>query len=70
MTDKHSITINRHRTSITVEPLFWDSLKNIAKENKTSIKALIEKIDENEPDNLSSAIRLFVLKYYKGKFSF
>lgn len=70
MADKHSITINRHRTSITVEPLFWDSLKNIAKENNTSIRALIEKIDESDPDNLSAAIRIFVFKYYKGKYGF
>ena len=67
---KHSITINRHRTSITIEPLFWDSLKNIAKENKTSLSNIIEKIDENDPKNLSSAIRVFVLKYYKNKFDF
>jgi len=70
MANKHSITINRHRTSITIEPIFWDSLKNIAKEKKTSITSIIESIDEKEPENLSSSIRLFIFKYYKNKFGF
>jgi predicted DNA-binding ribbon-helix-helix protein len=67
---KHSITIGRHRTSITIEPIFWDSLKNIAKENKTSLRKLIEEIDQTEPENLSSAVRIFIFNYYKGKYKF
>ncbi len=64
---KRSITIKRHRTSVTIEPPFWDSLKDIAEEKNLSLDKLIETIDETQPSNLSSAIRVFVLDYYKNK---
>ncbi len=64
---KRSITIKRHRTSVTIEDAFWDALKDIAADKNVSLNVLIETIDETQPDNLSSAIRVFVLDYYKGK---
>lgn len=68
MTDKNikrSITIAGHRTSITLEGAFWDSLKEIAAGRNQSINKLIAEIDRQQPGNLSSAIRLFVLSHYK-----
>jgi len=62
---KHSVTINGHRTSVTLEKAFWDSLKDIAAARKTSANALIAELDEAQPENLSSAARVFVLEYYK-----
>jgi len=50
--------------------MFWRSLKNIALEQKTSLRKLIEDIDAKNPENLSSAIRIFVFSYYKNKFKF
>ncbi len=64
---KRSITIKRHRTSVTIEDAFWDALKDIAADKNVSLNVLIETIDETQPDNLSSAIRVFVLGYYKKK---
>lgn len=64
---KHSVTIRGHRTSITLEPAFWDSLKEIAAASATSINALIAQIDAADPENLSSALRIFVLDYYKQR---
>jgi predicted DNA-binding ribbon-helix-helix protein len=64
---KHSVTVAGHRTSITLEMAFWDSLKEIAVERGQSINALIAEIDAQHPDNLSSALRVFILDYYKGK---
>ena len=65
---KRSVNIGGHATSITLEQEFWDSLKTIAEEKKKSLRALIFDIDKNKPldGNLSSAIRLYVLKYYKS----
>jgi predicted DNA-binding ribbon-helix-helix protein len=63
---KRSITVNGHRTSVTLEAPFWESLKEIAAERGTTPHALIAKLDEKNPKNLSSAVRLFVLGYYKG----
>ena len=62
---KRSVTVDGHRTSITLEPAFWDSLNDIAKAKGKSVSALIAAIDKRQPENLSSAIRVFVLDHYK-----
>lgn len=67
LSQKHSITVKGHRTSITLEQAFWDSLKEIAAEKKISISHLITEIDTDEPENLSSALRVYILHYYKGR---
>jgi predicted DNA-binding ribbon-helix-helix protein len=64
---KHSLTIAGHRTSITLEAAFWDALGEIARARKSTIAALIAGIDDVRADdpagpNLSSAIRVFVLR--------
>jgi len=62
---KRSITVAGHRTSVTLETAFWESLKDIAAARQTSINALIAEVDTARPENLSSALRVFVLEYYK-----
>ena len=64
---KHSVTIRGHRTSITLEPAFWDSLKEIAAVQKRSVSDIVAEADTKDPKNLSSTLRLFVLDYYKNK---
>lgn len=65
---KRSVTVAGHRTSVTLEEPFWISLKEIADMRKKSINALIAEIDRSgDAENLSSAIRVFVLSYYKGR---
>ncbi len=64
---KHSVSIRGHRTSITLEAEFWQSLKDIAAAGATSLNALIAAIDAQDPENLSSALRVFVLNYYKQR---
>lgn len=59
---KHSIIIAGHQTSITLENIFWYNLKKIAKMQSISLNALITDIDSTRQTNLSSAIRVFVLK--------
>jgi predicted DNA-binding ribbon-helix-helix protein len=64
---KHSITVDGHRTSITLENDFWAALKEIAAAKGKSVNTLIAEIDTTQPDNLSSALRIFILKYYKSR---
>ncbi len=59
---KHSVVIAGHQTSITLENIFWEKLKEIAKADKKSLKALITEIDAARTTNLSSAIRVYILK--------
>jgi predicted DNA-binding ribbon-helix-helix protein len=65
---KRSIIIAGHKTSVSLEEPFWSSLKEIAAERDTTIQELVAAIDGNrEHDNLSSAIRLFVLGVYRDQ---
>ena len=58
---KHSVVIAGHGTSVSLEAPFWDALKDIAKARGLSLNRLITEIDENRGENLSSAIRVYVL---------
>jgi predicted DNA-binding ribbon-helix-helix protein len=65
---KRSIVIAGHKTSVSLEDQFWDSLKEIARERDMTVGALVAAIDGNrEQANLSSAIRLFVLGVYRDQ---
>lgn len=59
---KHSVVISGHQTSVTLENIFWQKLKSIAKSEGKSLKALITEIDKTRTTNLSSAIRVYILK--------
>jgi len=59
---KHSVMIAGHRTSVSLEPEFWNALKCIAKKQNTTPAELITRIDANRTGGLSSALRVFVLK--------
>jgi predicted DNA-binding ribbon-helix-helix protein len=66
---KHSVTLFGRRTSVNLEEPFWKALREIAESRQQPIKALIEEIDRDRQfGNLSSAIRLFVLQFYKDQF--
>jgi predicted DNA-binding ribbon-helix-helix protein len=62
---KRSLVIDRHKTSVTLEDVFWNALKDIARERGETISRLVGSIDVNRQSaNLSSAIRVYVLWYY------
>jgi predicted DNA-binding ribbon-helix-helix protein len=63
---KRSIVIDGHKTSVSLEDAFWSELKGIAHAQQGTLSALVAKIDETRAHgNLSSAIRLFVLEYFR-----
>ncbi len=65
---KHSVTIAGHRTSISLEDEFWQGLKALADSRNKSLADIIRQIDkERGINNLSSAIRIAVLDYYKSQ---
>lgn len=59
---KRSVDIAGHRTSVSIEAEFWEALAALAQRKKTSVSALIAAIDSARKGNLSSAIRIYVLK--------
>ncbi len=65
---KHSLTLKGHRTSVSLEPEFWQAFRDIAGERGQPINALAAEIDADRgiEIGLASAIRLFVLRHYRG----
>lgn len=67
---KRSIVIAGHKTSVSLEDAFWQGLKEIANGLELTLSDLVATIDtDRHGGNLSSAIRLFVLDYYRGRAS-
>jgi predicted DNA-binding ribbon-helix-helix protein len=64
---KRSVTIAGHETSISLEPVFWDALKQAADAESLPLNALIANIDAlrietPSPPNLASAIRVWLFE--------
>ncbi|MCA8929397.1 MAG: ribbon-helix-helix domain-containing protein [Alphaproteobacteria bacterium] len=59
---RRSVTISGHRTSVSLEDPFWEQLKGIAAERNLSIANVVAEVDKGRQSNLSSALRVFVLK--------
>ncbi len=58
---KHSLTLRGHRTSVSLEDIFWDAFRRIAEEDGKTINGLAAEIDEGRGDiGLASALRVFV----------
>ena len=64
---KRSVLIAGHRTSVSLEPEFWDALKGIAASAGRSVNGLITEIDGERTTNISSALRVYVLKMKSPK---
>jgi predicted DNA-binding ribbon-helix-helix protein len=63
---KHSVEIAGHKTSISLEPLFWRLLRREADEREIPLNALIAQIDAERitadtPPGLGSAVRLWLV---------
>lgn len=71
---RHSLRINGHLTSVSLEDPFWDELRRAAARQGKSLNSLVAEIDTartsaESPENigaakvpgLSSALRLYVL---------
>jgi predicted DNA-binding ribbon-helix-helix protein len=62
---KRSVEIAGHKTSISLEPLFWDWLRHVANEEDVPINALVARIDAERiaspiPPGLAGAIRIWL----------
>jgi len=71
--NKRSLTIAKHRTSISLEDEFWQALTDIARTERKSVAALVGEIDKGRggargsQGSLSAAIRVYVLERVKGR---
>ena len=63
---KRSIKIAGHKTSISLEPVFWDMLREAAELEQIAINALVARIDAERikaetPPGLASALRVWLV---------
>ncbi|EEX10911.1 conserved hypothetical protein [Ruegeria lacuscaerulensis ITI-1157] len=65
---KRSLTLKGHRTSVSLEDEFWQAFREIAKAKGLPINVLASEIDmARDPETgLASAIRVFVLNWYRS----
>lgn len=64
---KHSVEIAGHKTSISLEPIFWVQLRVHAEQRSIPLNALIARIDAERiqaghPPGLASAIRVWLMR--------
>lgn len=64
---KRSIAIKGHRTSLSLEPVFWGLLKQEAAEQSLSVAQLVTEIDAARKTNLSSAVRVYLAQRLKER---
>ena len=63
---KRSLTIAGHRTSLSLEPEFWQALQDAARAEKKTIAGLVGEMDRTRGTrNLSSAIRVWLFRRAK-----
>jgi predicted DNA-binding ribbon-helix-helix protein len=67
---KRSIVVAGRKTSVSLEDGFWNALKEIAGGRDATLSDLVAIIDaDRQHANLSSAVRLFVLGFYRDQIS-
>jgi predicted DNA-binding ribbon-helix-helix protein len=65
---KRSIVVAGHKTSVSLEEAFWNGMKEISGLRDMTLSELVGEIDsKRQQGNLSSAIRLFVLDYFRTR---
>ena len=70
---KRSVLIAGHATSISLEPVFWEALREAAAEEELPLNALVARIDAarleatGDLPNLASAIRVWLFKRERGR---
>ncbi|WP_431300302.1 ribbon-helix-helix domain-containing protein [Tabrizicola sp. BL-A-41-H6] len=65
---KRSLTLNGHRTSVSLEDPFWTAFRDIAAARGQPLNDLAAEIDaaRTRDEGLASAIRVFVLHHYRA----
>jgi predicted DNA-binding ribbon-helix-helix protein len=65
---KRSIVVAGHKTSVSLEDAFWSALKEISAKRRITLSELVSQVDnQRQHTNLSSALRLSVLDFYRSE---
>ncbi|MBT7642583.1 MAG: ribbon-helix-helix domain-containing protein [Rhodobiaceae bacterium] len=65
--EKRSISIAGHATSVSLEPAFWEALRDMASAQDCSVPDLIRHLDAGSRDaSLSSTLRVAILNWVRS----
>ena len=63
----HNIVVAGHRTSVRLEPVMWEALRDIAREQRMSVHDLVTVIDRQRSESsLTAAIRVYIVNFYRA----
>ena len=61
-----NIVVAGHRTSVRLEPVMWEALREIARQRETNLNELVTEIDRRRnASSLTAAIRVFIVDFYR-----
>ncbi|HYM73056.1 MAG TPA: ribbon-helix-helix domain-containing protein [Stellaceae bacterium] len=61
-----NIVVAGHRTSVRLEPVMWEALRDIARAEQVALNELVTAIDEHRDGlNLTAAIRVYIVDFYR-----
>ena len=64
----HTLVVNGHRTTVRLEPVIWNVLRDIARREEVTVNNLVSGIDRRRSaSSLSSAIRAYVVVYLSAR---
>jgi predicted DNA-binding ribbon-helix-helix protein len=62
-----NVVVAGHRTSVRLEPLMWEALRDIARRRGVGINDLVTDIDRRrETSSLTAAIRVYIVDFYRS----
>ncbi len=69
MLEKRSLSLSGHRTSVALEPAFWEALGGLAAAENLTVASLVARIDESRApsEKLASALRVYAFKSQQPK---
>lgn len=63
----HNVVVAGHRTSVRLEPVMWEALRDIARQRRVSVHDLVTAIDrQRRESSLTAAIRVYIVNYYRA----
>ena len=63
----HNVVVAGHRTSVRLEPVMWEALQEIARQQQTNINQLVTEIDrQRNSSSLTAAIRVYIVDFYRS----
>ena len=63
----HNIVVAGHRTSVRLEPVMWEALRDIAAQRRLSVHDLVTAIDlQRSESSLTAAIRVYIVNFYRS----